>query len=135
MQHNITSYQDLHKVLQSYIAYNMSRNVSELCYNFVAEMNLGTKDMVNQSWQDAKGGEGEEWSDMGDTVIAKLDIERIAVNPTRRGGSKVVNTIDLIFCPNHDLEFGQVNIRIRPHAHTKALNPELVATHIGGFFN
>ena len=129
---NITSFTELNTILQSYLKYNFYRHIPEQCFNFVAEMNLGTKDALNDSWR--AGKEGGDWSDDADTVIGKLDIERTAMHP-RRGTTKVVHQIDLVFVPNHELEFGQVLIRTRPHSHHKALSPEVVHNYVQGIFN
>lgn len=101
-------------------------------------MDLGTKDCINDSYNVLRGDVGdfqgsvENWGDEEDSELGSMVItEQVVIG--KRAGSKLETKIPLVFRPNHELEFGQVRIFVRPHPNQKSISSEVCHAFCGVF--
>jgi len=127
----IDNWDGLHKALMAHWRFNRTMRVPESCYCFVVEMDLGTKDSINDSYNilldKDEGWDDEEDSKLGDMVIT----EQVVVGKNR--GSKLETRLPLLFRPNHKLEFGEVKIFVRPHPNQRSISSEVCHAFCGVF--
>ncbi len=127
----IDNWATLNEVLLKHWRFNRTMRVPESCYCFVVEMDLGTKDCINDSYNTLLD-KNELWFDEEDSELGSMVItEQVVVG--KRAGSKLETKIPLVFRPNHELEFGQVRIFVRPHPNQKSISSEVCHAFCGVF--
>jgi hypothetical protein len=128
----IDNWAALNGVLMSHWRFNRTMRVPESCYCFVVEMDLGTKDSINDSYN-VLMDKNDTWGDEEDSELGTMVITEEVVLGKHRAANKLETRIPLVFRPNYELEFGQVKIFVRPHPNQKSISSEVCHAFCGVF--
>jgi hypothetical protein len=114
----ITSWNELVALIDPYIAFNRVYGIPPSCFAVVVSMNCGTLDAINESANELFGC-NKEWSDLPNYLIGNIGVPIVEHNGV------VMAQVHILSVPDHELLFGEVKVRIRPHVYQKSLSPRV----------
>lgn len=108
----IYTWYDLYELLKSTIQYLRLKGIPDSIYELGVEMDYGTKDIMNDTYN-VLSDSNKYWSDDEGSVMVLFESECLYPIQHR----KITTHIPIYFVPNPNMDYGEVRIRVNLFSH------------------